>query len=138
VTPIDTLLTWLSGAVVFGFALFLMGLAVLIVARRSAAVRFLDAFASTRAAHFLEQSLRLVAGLALVSFAGSMRHADLFRIFGWLLVVTSLGLLVTPWRWHQRFARQVMPPLIRHLWLFASGAAALGVFLLYGLSGAIA
>lgn len=137
-TPIDTLLARLSGAVVFGFALFLLGLAVLIVARRSAAVQFLNAFASTRAAHFLEQSLRLVVGFALVSFSGSMTHPDLFRIFGWLLVVTSLGLLFTPWRWHQRFARRVMPPVIQRLWLFAFGAAALGVFLLYGLAGAIA
>lgn len=127
-------LTRLSGMVVFGFALFLIGLAVLIATRPAAARQFLNAFASSPRTHYLEQGLRLIVGAALVNFSGSMWHSDVFRIFGWLLVVTSLGLLLTPWRWHQRFARSVMPPVIRHLWLFAFGAAALGAFILYGLS----
>jgi hypothetical protein len=49
-----------------------------------------------------------------------MRYPELFRLFGWLIVVSAAGLLLTPWRWHNKFATWVMPTLIRPmgLWLF--------------------
>lgn len=128
--------TWLSGSVVAGFCLFLIGLAVVIVAAPPRAERFLRSFASSASAHYTEQGLRLLVGVALVSFASSMRHAELFRLFGWLIVVTTVGLLSIPWQWHHKFSTSVMPPVIRHKKVFALGAGALGAFVLYGVSGA--
>lgn len=63
-----------------------------------------------------------------------MRYPGLFTLFGWLIIFTSALLLLTPWQWHQAFAARVMPLVIRHMRVFALGAAALGVFILYGMS----
>ena len=125
--------TLLSGVVVAGFCLFLIGLAAVIAARPSLAERFLRAFASSATAHYTEQGVRLLVGGAMVSFASSMRHPELFRLFGWLIVVSTVGLLLIPWQWHNRFAARVMPPVFRHMRWFAVGALALGVFISYSM-----
>ena len=90
-------MTLLSGLVV-AFALFLVALAVLV--RPTRAERFLLAFAQSARARFAEQAVRLTVGIALVAFASEMAHTEVFRAFGWLVVVTNLGLLVVPWRIH--------------------------------------
>jgi hypothetical protein len=127
----------LSGIVVAGFCLFLIGLAVVIAAKPSLAERFLRSFASSARAHYTEQGLRLLVGAAVVNFASSMWYPELFTVFGWLIVVTAVGLLLTPWQWHHKYGTWVMPLVIRHLRLFALGAFALGAFILYGVSRAV-
>ncbi|CAN5532786.1 hypothetical protein BH10PLA2_BH10PLA2_14070 [soil metagenome] len=127
----------LSGVVVVGFCMFLLGLAVAIVTAPARAERFLRSFASSAPAHYTEQGLRLLVGASLVNFASSMWYPDLFKVFGWLMVVTTAGLLFIPWQWHNKFATGVMPPVIRHLKLFAIGASAPGVFVLYSVSRAV-
>ncbi len=130
-------MTVLCGVVVVAFGLFLVGLAVLAVVRPLAAATFLRSFASSARAHYTEQLLRLLAGAALVVFSASMWMPDLFWLFGWIIVVTAVALLLTPWRWHHEFGKWAIPLAIRHLWLFALGALALGSFVLYGASRAI-
>lgn len=126
-----------SGIVVVGFSLFLIGMAVLIVFNPSVAERFLRSFASSASAHYTEQGLRLNVGVSIVNFADSMWCPNVFRIFGWAIIVSTAGLLLIPWRWHHKFAARVMPPIYRHLKLFAFGAFALGAFILYGASYAL-
>lgn len=121
----------LSGIVVVGFCLFLIGLAVVIAANPSLAERFLRSFASSARAHYTEQILRLLVGAAIVNFASSMWYSDLFKLFGWLIAVTAVGLLLVPWRWHHKFGMRVMPLVFRHMRLFALGASPLGAFVLY-------
>jgi hypothetical protein len=127
----------LSGVVVVGFCLFLIGLAVAIAATPSAAERFLKSFASSARAHYTEQALRLLVGAAIVNFASSMWYPDLFLAFGSLIIVTAIGLLLIPWQWHHRLGTWVMPSVIRRMRLYALGAAALGAFILYGVSRAM-
>jgi hypothetical protein len=121
----------LSGVVVVGFGLFLIGLAALIIAIPSRAEGFLRGFASSAVTHYAEQGLRLVVGAAIVGFAGSMRYPKLFNVFGWLIIVSTAGLLLIPWRWHNKFGTLVMPSVFRRMRLFALGACALGAFILY-------
>ncbi|MDO8836095.1 MAG: hypothetical protein Q7V01_10890 [Vicinamibacterales bacterium] len=85
----DAIVTRLSGVVVVGFCVFLIGLAVVIVAKPSAAERFLMSFASSAPAHYTEQALRLLVGSAIVNCSGSMWHPNLLRMFGWLLAPAS-------------------------------------------------
>ncbi len=75
--------------------------------------------------------LRLIAGAAIVVFAAEMRLTELFTVFGWLLVLTAIGLLLTPWWWHRRFAEWAIPLAIRHLRLYALAAFVLGTLILY-------
>src|SRR4029077_10885332 len=78
----------LSGLVVAGFCVFLIGLAVVIVAKPLFAERFLRSFASSARTHYTEQGLRLLAGVAIVQFADSMWYPRLFELFGWVIAVT--------------------------------------------------
>jgi hypothetical protein len=127
----------LSGTVVVGFCLFLIGLAVVIATRPSLAERFFRSFASSARAHYTEQGSRLLVGAAIINFANSMWHAELFKLFGWLIVVTAVALLLTPWQWHHRLGTWMIPLVIRHMRLFGLGASVLGVLILYGVSRAI-
>ena len=62
---------------------------------------------------------------------------DLFKILGWLIVVTAVALLLLPWRWHYEFGKWAIPSIVRHKKLFALGAFALGVLIFYGVSRAV-
>jgi hypothetical protein len=128
------MLNTLSGLVVVGAGLFLVGLALMIIVRPRLAERFLASFASSARAHYTEQGLRLVAGLAMIRFAPLMWLPDLFRVFGWLIAITSAGLLLMPWQWHHKLAILVMPLLIRRQKVIAIGACTLGALILYGAS----
>ena len=66
-----------------------------------------------------------------------MWYPDLFKVFGWLIIVTSVGLLLIPWQWHHKFGKWAIPLAIRHLKLYALGASALGTLILYGVSRAV-
>ena len=123
-----------SGIVVVGSCLFLIGLAVVIATRPSLAKRFLASFASSARAHYAEQGSRLLAGAAMVNFAPLMWFPDLFKLFGWFLAVSAVGLLLIPWQWHHKFGSWAIPLAIRHLNLIAVGASALGGLILYGVS----
>ncbi len=126
-----------SGAIVALFGLFLIGLGLLTLIRPSAAERFLRSFAGSASAHYTEQGLRLLVGGAMVHFSAWMRWAETFWIFGWCLLVSTAGLLSIPWRWHHRFAAQVMPAVCRHLKMFGIGALLLGGVVLFSASHAL-
>ncbi len=125
-------MTWIAGSVVVASGLWLVGFALAIFVTPARARRFLGRFASSARAHYTEQALRLVAGLAFVLFAPQMRYSKLFVAFGWLLVVTAAALLLVPWRWHHRFGRWAIPLAIEYMKLLALGSLALGVFILVG------
>ncbi|MEZ4455222.1 MAG: hypothetical protein R2882_01540 [Gemmatimonadales bacterium] len=61
----------LSATIVLGFGAALVGFALLTVVRRPSAERFLRLFAGTARAHFVEQGIRVVVGLALVAYSPS-------------------------------------------------------------------
>lgn len=124
---------WLAGVLVVASGLWLVGLAVAILVTPARAERFLRGFASWARAHYTEQALRLVAGTAIILFAPEMRFPDVFRVFGWLLVLTAAGLLLIPWQWHNRFGEWVIPFVIQYMKFYALGAFALGAFILYGM-----
>lgn len=124
----------ISGTIVVAFGLGLIGLAVVIAVKRLLAERFLNLFAGSARAHYTEQVSRLVVGTAIVIFSPSMMYSYLFRIFGWLIVVTTIGLLLVPWQWHHRLAESVIPLTIRHLKIYGVAAFALGAFILYSTS----
>jgi len=56
--------------------------------------------------------------------------AQLFTLFGWILLGTSALLLLVPWRWHRHFAARAVPAANRHIGLVGAAASAGGVFIL--------
>ena len=121
----------LASVIVLMAAVFLLCLTAAALFKPQQAVRFLHGFASSAKAHYSEISLRLITGAALVVAAPNMHFSYLFTLFGWLIIGTSVVLLLLPWRWHQRFANLVLPPLTKRVWLFAVLALPLSMLLLY-------
>lgn len=108
--------------------LLALGIASLVVPTRSS--RFLLGFARSQSIHFVELFLRFIVGAALVLYAPRMLLSDAFNLFGWVLLVTTTCLLLVPWRWHHRFAQQVVPRVIRHITLFGLASLAIGGLIL--------
>lgn len=129
-----TLVTvWLAQLVVALAGLYLIVLGVAAAVRPALAKRFLEAHASSARVHFLELTLRLLIGVALVVASSRMRGADLALVFGWVLIVTTLALALVPWRAHHRFAEWSVPLATQRMWLIAVGAIAGGAVVLAAL-----
>lgn len=118
----------LVGIVLAGVYLFALGLASLLVPERAS--QFLLGFASSLTVHLIELFLRFVVGAALVLYAPRMFLSGVFSLFGWVLLVTTVCLLLIPWRWHRRFAQQAVPRATRHIALVGLASLAIGGFIL--------
>ncbi len=94
---------------------FLVWLGMVALVRPSIASEFLLGFATTAAKHHTELAVRMVVGAAFVLRAPFLPGAAVFRLFGWVLIVTTVGLLLVPWRWHQHFAEANVPKALRFL-----------------------
>ncbi|OGT56122.1 MAG: hypothetical protein A3E01_17820 [Gammaproteobacteria bacterium RIFCSPHIGHO2_12_FULL_63_22] len=92
--------------------------------------RFLLGFATSAFKHYAEMSLRVAVGIALIVQAPRMLFSSAFSLFGWLLLVTTAGLLLVPWQWHQRFAQRVVPMATRHITLVGLVSLVLGGLML--------
>ena|SRR5690606_33314514 len=121
----------LSGIVVISFGVYLLSLFVITILKRQVAVSYFSSFASSAKAHYVEQALRLLVGTSLVSFSGSMLFSEYFRIFGWIIVVSTIVLIFTPWRWHNKLGERLIPLTIRNINVYAVSASVLGAFILY-------
>ena len=88
-------------------------------------------FASSRKAHFIEMSFRLLFGVSLVLLSMSMWQPELFRILAWAIIGSSVLLLLLPWQFHQRFGSRVLPVLVRYIRLYALGVLAFGALIVY-------
>lgn len=121
----------LLGVLLAGAYMVVLGVGAL--AQPDKTRRFLDGFASTARIHFTEMSLRLLAGIALVVRAPNMQFEAVFRVFGWVLVGTTLVLLFVPWRLHRRFASWSVPLATKHMIPFGLSSVAFGAFLVWAL-----
>ena len=121
-----------AAVVVVVFGLSLITFTGVAFAKPERAERFLMAFATSARTHYTEQFFRILVGAALVVVSSSMWQPKMFWLFGWAIVVSSAALICIPWQWHDRLGERMRPILVRYLKLYAVGAFALGVLLLYG------
>jgi hypothetical protein len=114
-------------------AIFLVMLGLACFVRPVHAQRFLGSLARSARLHFIEVILRLVAGAALVVSGPRMLLGGAIAAFGWIVLATSLGMALVPWRLHQRFAAAVVPHVFKRLRVVGLVAAAGGLGLLVAL-----
>ena len=118
----------LAVIVLAGVYFFALGLASLLLPKRAS--QFLLGFASSPTVHFAELFLRFAVGAALVLYAPRMFLSGIFNLFGWVLLVTTVCLLLIPWRWHRRFAQHAVPRATRHIALVGLASLAIGGLIL--------
>ncbi len=121
----------LAMGLVLAAGLYLVGLGVAALAKPATASRFLSAFASSAPLHYLELGLRIVVGLAFVRQAPGMPATLAFLVMGWVLVLTSAGLALVPWRWHRRFAERAVPQALRYLPVLGIASLGFGSWVLF-------
>lgn len=81
---------------------------------------------------FTEQGLRVLAGMALIVRAPASKLPLVFEVAGWLLVATSLLIIVAPIRWHGVYGMwwvKRLPPLV--IRVLSPVPAAVGAGLIY-------
>ena len=120
-----------AAIVVVAFGLLLIAFTGVAFAKPAIAERFLIRFASSARTHYIEQIFRLLIGAALVVLSPAMWQSYVFWLIGWAIVVSSAALMCIPWQWHHRLGDRVLPIVARHLKLYAVGAFAFGVLVLY-------
>lgn len=122
--------TTVARAVIVLFGLYLLILALAIWFKPNLAKRFLGGLVHSAGAHYLEVLLRLVVGLALLQAAPHLLFTPFLQGLGWVLLLTTLVLLVLPWRWHQRFAQWSVPKSLPYLGWIALASFAGGVLII--------
>jgi hypothetical protein len=130
-------MSFVAEIVVVAFALFLLGLTAVTFSRPAITQRFFNAFATSPRTHYTEQAVRLLVGASLVVASPAMWQTKLFWLIGWAIVISSVALILAPWRWHHRFGEKVRPILIPRTKLFAVGLSAFAALLLYGVFAGI-
>lgn len=121
----------LSGSVMVIFGLYLISLLVITILNKTIAVSYFSSFASSARAHYLEQILRLIVGMAMLLFSKSMLYAQFFELFAWIIILSTIVLILIPWTWHNELGKRVIPLTIRNLKFYAVSASIFGVFILY-------
>lgn len=116
---------------VLAAGLYLISLGIVSLLRPDHARRFLEAHASSAQAHFVELTLRLLVGGGFVLAAEQLMWPDAFRVFGWVLIGTTVVLAAVPWTLHRRFAAWSVPQATRRMALVGLGSLAGGALVLY-------
>jgi len=125
------MLVVVAKAVLFAVALFFSVLGLLALVRPDAAKRFLLGFATSASKHYLELSLRLLAGGAMLTGAPHSAQPVGLAVFGWLLIGTTVLMALVPWRTHRRFAETSVPQALRFLPIIGVSSFALSGWLLW-------
>ena len=110
--------------IVAAAGLWLMGVALLMALRPDLGLHLFTKMSANLQAtdlrlQFIEQGLRVLAGVALIVRAPAAKLPLAFEVFGWLLVVSSIVILAAPVRWHGAYgawwAERLTPLVIRIL-----------------------
>ena len=127
----------ISLIVVAAASLWLVGVAFLMAMRPRYCLHLLEKMKanlerSNWRLQFTEQGLRVLAGVALIVRAPASKLPLVFEVAGWLLVATSLLIMVAPIRWHGAYGTWLMrrfTPLVFRI--LAPVPAAAGAGLIY-------
>ena len=125
------MLVVVAKTVLLAVALFFLLLGLLALARPSVAERFLLGFATSASKHYVELSLRLLAGGAMLAAAPHSAQPMGLTVFGWLLIGTTLFMALVPWRTHRRFAETSVPQALRFLPIIGVSSFVLSGWLLW-------
>jgi hypothetical protein len=104
--------------------LWLVGVALLMALRPRRSMDLLDLMVNKLSVAkwpltLTEQGLRILAALALIVRSPASKLPWLFEIGGWLILITSMLVIVLPGRWHVAYgawwSRRLTPGIVRAL-----------------------
>jgi len=87
---------------------------------------------STNFINYAEITLRIIPATALILYADFSKFPDAFKIFGWIMLITSFILYFVPRKMHHKFSRKsadILSPI--YLQLISPFAFILGGLVIY-------
>ena len=124
ITTIGQLLIILSG-------IWLITVSAVMFIKPKIASYYFKKAASTNFINYSEIIIRCIWGISLLLYAGLSKYSEFFKIFGLVIIGTSLILFFIPRKWHARYAVwsvTFIEPYMRVASLFSF---VLGIFLIY-------
>lgn len=99
--------------------MFILLVGVLMIANPAKANQILRKAGSTPLINYGELSIRMIPAFAMIHFADHSQIPQIFTLFGWFMIVSSIVLMVMPRRWHHAYAVKCADILKPHIipWL---------------------
>ncbi|MBK6642697.1 MAG: hypothetical protein IPG39_16495 [Bacteroidetes bacterium] len=108
------MLTETSKFIIIVFGLFFIGCGGLMLLNPVKAREILRKAGSTNFINYAEITLRMVPAISLIIYSDYSEYPELFKVFGWFMLVTSLILYFVPRKLHHDFSNKcadVLKPL---------------------------
>jgi uncharacterized membrane protein YfcA len=97
--------------IVIAFGIFIIFCGFLMLFAPKKANEYLRKFGSTNFINYAELIIRAIIGVAIILASDASKFPEIFRIFGWFLVITALILCCIPRRIHHKFSLQAAETL---------------------------
>lgn len=126
----ETVSKWTT--VAFGVFFIMVGLTMIF--RPKAAREILRKAGSTNFINYAEITLRIIPAVALILSAHLSKFPEIFKVFGWFMLGTSIVLYFVPRQLHHDFstrAANILKPF--YFQLISPFAMAIGVFIIYSI-----
>lgn len=88
--------------ILFGIFIIFIGFVMLIMPKK--ARNILRKAGSTNFINYAEITIRLIPAISLIIYSEFSKFPDAFKIFGWIMLITSLILYVVPRKIHHKFS----------------------------------
>ncbi|MCZ4317459.1 hypothetical protein O4H26_00485 [Aequorivita viscosa] len=128
---IITAAKWIS--ILFGVFIILVGFLMLFAPKKARTI--LRKAGSTNFINYAEITIRLIPAIAMILYADFSKFPIAFKIFGWVMVLTSAILYFVPRKTHHRFSMKSadrFKPIYFHL--ISPFAMLLGGLIIYNVN----
>jgi uncharacterized membrane protein YfcA len=88
------------------FGVFILSVGFLMLFAPEKARATLRKAGSTNFINYAEITIRMIPAIAMIVYADLSRYPDVFKLFGWFMLGTSLVLYVVPRQLHHNFSLQ--------------------------------
>jgi uncharacterized membrane protein YfcA len=125
---IDLVAKWTI--IIFGLFFICVGLLMLINPKK--VNKILRKAGSTNFINYAEITIRIIPAVGLILSADNSKYPDIFKIFGWFMLLTSLILYFVPRQLHHKFsikAADILKPL--YFQLISPFALIIGTLIIY-------
>ncbi|MBK9256182.1 MAG: hypothetical protein IPM42_11900 [Saprospiraceae bacterium] len=114
------------------FGIFFIAVGLMMLSHPHKAREILRKAGSTNFINYAEISIRMIPATALILVADVSKFPDIFKIFGWFMLCTSLVLFFVPRQAHHNFslkAAEYLKPL--YFQLISPFSIMIGIFFIY-------
>jgi len=126
------MLTTIAKWTIIAFGIFFIGVGLIMLFSPQKARLILMKAGSTNFINYAEITIRMIPAAALILSADISKYPEVFKIFGWFMLFTSLVLYFVPRQIHHRFslkAANILKPV--YFQVISPFAFVIGVAIIY-------